>query len=138
MNTYRVYGLNTAVALSPVVAIAYIQAEKYGDAWRLARAALSNQVPEGATKVPVLYADPECKVVSDIGHGKHVGVAKIDDIRPRNVKLDKTALQSILDDPNASAEDKLAALQAQLGTAPKAATPTPAPANKPTPKGATA
>ena len=110
MNTYRIYVLDTKAALEPVVHVCYIRtADKYKGAWEGGRAALA-----GKEKAPTLWSDPECTVPAGVGHGDHVVVAKIVDIKPRNVKLDKTALQAILDDPAVSAEDKLVAMQAML------------------------
>lgn len=109
MNTYRVYALNTTNATQPTVHVLYIQADKYGPAWQGARAALN-----GKDKAPTLFDDPQATTKSKIGHGDHLTVAKIDDIRPRNVKLDKAKLQEIINDPKASADDKLAALKATL------------------------
>lgn len=110
MNTYRVYVLDTKQADEPKVHVVYVKSEKYDGAWKGARAALAGK--ENAAK---LFADKEGKEPSKVGHGDHVTVAKIDDIRPRNVKVDKAALQAILNDPKASAEDKLKAMQASLG-----------------------
>lgn len=110
MNTYRVYALNTASALEPVVHIAHIRAEKYGPAWEGARAALN-----GAKDAPTLFVDPECKVPAKLGHGDHIVCAKVVDLRPRNVKLDKTALQAVLADPASTPEQKLAAVTALVG-----------------------
>lgn len=109
MNTYRVYVLDTTLAEKPVIHVNYIQADKYGPAWQGARAALN-----GKEKAPSLFNDPAATVKSKLGHGDQLTVAKIDDIRPRNVKLDKAKLNEILADPKATAEDKLAAMKAML------------------------
>jgi len=107
MNTYRVYVLSTTNPLAPLVAIAYVQGEKYRDAWMNARGALNGKV-----KNAKLFNEPEAK--TEVKFEPDSVVAKIDDIRPRNVKLDKAKLQEILKDPKASAEDKLAAMTAML------------------------
>lgn len=104
-NTYRVYVLDTTVAEAPKVHVTFIQAPIYKDAWQGARHALS-----GGAKAKPLFSDKECKVKSPLAPNAEYNVAKIDDIRPRNVKLDKAALQELLADPKATAEEKLAAM----------------------------
>lgn len=121
MNTYRVYILNTAQALAPAVTIAYVQAEKYGPAWSGARGALN-----GKAGSPKLFLDQECKGPTFGEKGDHVVVAKIDDLKPRNVKLDKKALEAIINDPKAKPEDKVAAMQAMLSGKPAAPAEAPA------------
>ena len=54
-------------------------------------------------------------MLAKIKPGEHVKCAKIVDIRPRNVKVDKTALKALLADPKASDADKLKAMAALLG-----------------------
>lgn len=110
MNTYRVYVLDTTVALQPKVTVNYVQAPKYGDAWS-AKTGARRALIDGQVK---MFDDPECKVQSKIGHGDHFTVAKIEDIKQRNKKLDKVALQEILNDPKASDTDKLAAMKAMI------------------------
>ncbi len=103
MNTYRVYVLETTIASSPVAHVAFVKSEKYADAWRNARAAL-NRSDERAT----LYNDADCK--SRATFAKNCVVAKIDDIKPRNKKIDKIALTAIINDPKSTPEQKIAAL----------------------------
>lgn len=103
MNTYRVYVLDTANALEPVAHVAYVKGDKYGDAWSTARAALN-----GSREDAKLYLDVNTKDVAKFPKGSVV--AKIDDIKPRNKKLDKVALTAIINDPKASPEDKVKAL----------------------------
>lgn len=110
MNTYRVYVLNTTVALQPAVHVAYVQAPKYGDAWS-AKTGARRALIDGTVK---LFADPDCKVPAKVGHGDAYTVAKIEDIKQRNKKLDKAALQAILDDPKASDTDKLKAMKEMI------------------------
>lgn len=104
MNTYRVYVLNTTQELAPVARVAYVRSDKYAGAWQTARAALNG--------------DPKAIMFNDAAAAekatfqKDCVVAKIVDIKPRNVKLDKAAIQAILADPKAKPEDKLLALQA--------------------------
>ena len=112
MNTYRVYALDTSVALEPIVHVVYVRADKYGPAWKGARALLRGETAEG---VKEFFTDAEAKVKANISHGDHLTVAKIDDIKPRNVKLDKKALQAIIDDETKPAEERLAAMKALLG-----------------------
>ena len=107
MNTYRVYALDTTVALEPTVIIAYVRAEKYGPAWELARAVLAGKVK------PALYADAEATKLAAFPKG--CVVAKIVDIRPRNVKLDVVALKAVLADPKATDAEKLEAARALVG-----------------------
>lgn len=110
MNTYRVYVLDTKIATAPVVHVAHIRTDgKYKGAWEGARAACS-----GKDKAPLLYSDAACTETATFGHGDDITVAKIVDIKPRNVKLDKTAMQAILNDPEATAEAKLEAMQLML------------------------
>lgn len=114
MNTYRVYVLNCTVALEPAVLVGYVQAAKYADAWNAktgARAALI----EGVAGAPKLYADAECKTPLKHGKGDNWTVAKIADMKARNKKLDKAALQAILDDPKVSDADKLKAMKEMVG-----------------------
>lgn len=112
MNTYRMYALDATNALEPAVHITYLRAEKYANAWSGSRAALD---ADKAGKAVKLYADPECTVPATIKPGERVTCVRIDDIRPRNVKLDKAALQAILADAKASDADKLEAMKALLG-----------------------
>jgi hypothetical protein len=102
-----VYVLDTSEALTPVTDVCYVQADKYGPAWQIARAAL--RLEAGAQ----LFTDPECK--KHYAPVKDSVVAKIDDIRARNVKLDKKALEAVLANAEASDEEKLAAVKALLG-----------------------
>ena len=110
MNTYRAYVLDTTIALEPIVHVVYLRADKYGPAWQGANHALS-----GGDKATDLFTEADCKVLAKIKPGDHVKCAKIDDIRPRNVKVDKTALKALLADPKASDADKLAAMAKLLG-----------------------
>lgn len=111
MNTYRVYVLNTTNALEPIVHVVHVQAEKYGPAWEAARGVLGD-TDKGKGKA--LFNDAECKE-KFLLKGEDFVVAKIVDIRPRNVKIDKTALKALLADPKASDADKLAAMAKLLG-----------------------
>ena len=130
MNTYRVYLLDTTVALSPVVHTVYIQAEKYGPAWAQSRAVASRKQEPNT---PTFTLDAEGKQPFVIpGRAGDVVIAKISDMTVRNVKLDKTALQAILDDPKATADEKLAAMQGFLQTG-KGPTPAPTPEPEATP-----
>lgn len=116
-NTYRVFVLETGNNNSTVVAthVAYIQAVKYGPAWNGARSLLNDGKPHKENPLAkALFSDPECKTDAKLGFGDHLTVAKIVDIKGKNVKLDASALQAILDDPNASPEQKLEAMQAKL------------------------
>lgn len=119
MNTYRVYVLDTREPLAPNVSIAYVRGEKYGDAWKASNAILNGE----AAKDVRLFSDPECKVhASAIGTGAAWKTAKVEDMKPRNTKLDKAKLTEILNDPKATNQAKLAAIQALAGVAPAAAT----------------
>ena len=111
MNTYRVYVLDVTQALEPKVHIVYIQAEKYGPAWEASRGVLGN-TDKGKGKT--LFNEAECKTKFTL-KGEDFKVSKIVDIRPRNVKVDKTALKALLADPKASDADKLAAMAKLLG-----------------------
>lgn len=114
MNTYRVYVLDTTAALAPVVHIAYVRTDKYsgqGGAWDIAGAIVRRD--EKAKKLN-LYADPGCTEEYGDWAGD-VKVVKIVDIRPRNVKLDKKALQELIADPNTPDDEKLKALADLLG-----------------------
>lgn len=110
MNTYRAYVLDTTIALEPNVLIVYLRADKYGPAWQGANHALN-----GGDHAVDLFTAPDCKVLAKIAPGPNVKCVKIDDIRPRNVKIDKTALKALLADPKASDADKLKAMAALLG-----------------------
>lgn len=112
MNTYRVYVLDVSTALAPVAHVCYLRADKYGPAWQGARAALN---ADKAATAPKLFTDPECSQRATIKPGDHVTCVRIDDIRPRNVKLDKKALEALISDPATSDTDKLAAVKALLG-----------------------
>lgn len=109
MRTYRAYILNTVKPLEPEVTIVYLQAEKYGPAWQGTRATL-NAEKNGCK----LFLDADCKGEQFKQTGDDVTVVKIVDMKPRNVKLDKQALQDLINDPNASAEAKIEAMQAML------------------------
>lgn len=114
MNTYRVYVLDTTAELAPVVHICYVRTEKYsgqGGAWDVAGAIVRR---DDKAKNLNLYADKECKEEYGDWSGD-VKVVKIVDIKPRNVKLDKQALQDLIADPDVSDEDKLKALAGLLG-----------------------
>lgn len=108
MNTYRVYALDVTKTLEPTTHVLYVRGEKYADAWKTARAAL-NAKP-GST----LFTDADAKT-KFAGHGDKVTVSRIDDMREKNVKLDKAALVAALNDSTATAEQKLAALKALVG-----------------------
>lgn len=105
MNTYRVYTLNVAAPLAPVVQTVYVRGEKYKDAWEYARATLNGDT----AKTSVMFQDEPCSTKAVFVKGETV--AKIVELKKRNVKLDKEAIKAILADPNAKAEDKLKALQ---------------------------
>lgn len=123
MNTYRVYLLSLAAGvLNPQTDVVYLKADKYGPAWQQARALCSKTQVAGTAEFTV---DAEGLVPYEVK--RDTVVAKISDMTVRNVKLDKTALQAILDDANASAEDKLAAMQGFLQTGKAPAAPTPEP-----------
>jgi hypothetical protein len=108
MNTYRVYVLDTTDATAPLVHVAFIAADKYGPAWQGARAALN-----GTKGAPSLFSDVE-RSTRFTSHGDAFTVAKIDDIRPRNVKIDKAALAALLTGEG-DAATKIAAMAAALG-----------------------
>lgn len=110
MNTYRVYVLNTTVALAPTVHVVYVSTEKYDGAWKTARGVVR---ADEAYKAKALFLDPELKEKAP-AFASDCSVVKIDDIRPRNVKLDKTALQAIIADPKATPDEKLKALTTLL------------------------
>lgn len=106
MNTYRVYVLDTTAAEAPVVHTCFVKADKYGPAWQTARAALNGVAGK------VISTDVEGKLPFK-RHGDELVVAKIDDIRPRNVKLDKAALQAAMSEGTPAEQlAKLAALLA--------------------------
>lgn len=109
MNTYRVYLLSTGNPLEPVATVCYIRAEKYGPAWQISRG-----VARGDEKYAkqALYTDPDC--TQKLRVPAESVVAKIDDIRPRNVKLDKKALQELVNNPETPAEEKVEALRQLL------------------------
>lgn len=109
MNTYRAFVLNTTDSLKPTVSVAYVRGAKYGDAWKTAAAVLNG---EGAEK---LYSDPECKVDAKLGHGAHLKCGKVEDIKPRNVKLDAAKIGEIMADAKLTAQQKLDAIAAVSG-----------------------
>jgi len=109
MNTYRVFVLDASNVEAPKALVAFVRGEKYADAWKNARGALARK--EG--KSFVLHTDAEGKTVAKFAEG--ATVARIDDIRPRNVKLDKSKLQEILASKSSTPEEKLAAMQAMIG-----------------------
>lgn len=110
MNTYRVFVLDASNVEAPKALVAFVRGEKYADAWKNARGALARK--EG--KSFVLHADAEGKGPAKI-FVQGATVARIDDIRPRNVKLDKAKLQEILASKSSTPEEKLAAMQAMIG-----------------------
>jgi hypothetical protein len=111
MSTYRVYVLDTKSPADPIVHIAFVSADKYGPAWQISRAALNEAKGSKALRASADLAEP-----ANLGTGDHLVVAKIDDIKPRNVKVDKAALVATLAG-DATPEEKLAAMKAALGIA---------------------
>lgn len=112
MNTYRVYVLNTAIALAPTVTIAYVRGEKYGDAWKSCNAILNGEAPKDVK----LFTDAECTVDAKLGSGSHLKTAKVEDIKPRNAKFDKAKLAEIMGDAKMTPAAKLKAIEALTGT----------------------
>lgn len=110
MNTYRVYLLSTQRPLEPVAVVAFVRGAKYADAWQVARGVARND--EKYAK-QALFTDADC--TKKLSVPADSVVAKIDDIRPRNVKLDRKALEALIADPNTSADDKVAAMKQLLG-----------------------
>lgn len=113
LNSYRGYVLvrNAADPHKPQLIVGYVRAPKYGDAWTLGRAIASGD--ETKAKGAKLFADPEGKKALDIPAG--ATFVACDNMRKRNQKLDRAALQAIIDDPNTSPEKKIEAMQAMIG-----------------------
>lgn len=112
MNTYRVYLLDTSVALEPKARVVYVRADKYGPAWESARALCRGEEKNG---VKHFFEDQAGEVIATITAGDDLNVAKIDNLKKRNVKLDKAALQAIIDSDEATAEEKVEAMKALIG-----------------------
>lgn len=111
MKTYRMYALDITNALEPTVHIVYVQAAKYDLVWKGARAALDTDRQKEALP---LFATPECKDRAALRPSDNITCVRIDELKARNVKLDKAALQAVLDDEEASPEEKLEAMKALL------------------------
>lgn len=117
MSTYRVYVLNTTNAVKPTVEVAYISADKYGPAWGAARSLLNDGKPhKDSPAIKQMFAEPELKTaIPAAWKGDNFTVAKIVDIKPRNVKVDKAKLQELVNSSEGTAEQRLAALKLALG-----------------------
>lgn len=109
MNTYKVFVLDTRVSPA-IVHEAFINVEKYKDAWEGARGFLSD-----GEKKRQLFADKDLKTKVEYKAHKELTVAKIVDMKAKNVKLDKAQLQAIIDDPEVPAEEKIEAMKELLG-----------------------
>lgn len=118
INTYRGYVLvrNTADPHKPTTVVGYIRAPKYGDAWKAGRA-IAGGKPEAGS----MFADQECKRKLELP--KDAVFVACDDLRVRNVKLDRKALEAIINDPKATAEDKVKAMSAMVAGAGQQAAP---------------
>lgn len=120
MSTYRVYVLNTSKPEAPTIAVAYVSADKYGPAWAASRSLLNDGKPhKDAPQAKTLFSDAAMTTDAKIGHGDHLTVAKIVDIKPRNVKMDKAALTAALDEKGLTPEQQLAKLRALIGAGAK-------------------
>lgn len=119
LNTYRGYVLrrNPNAPESPDIAVVYVRAPKYGEAWKIGRAAASHSetMPDGVgvTGTPTFYSDAECSKVARFD--KSAAFVAADDMKPRNAKLDKDSLKETLANDDLSPEEKLAAMAASLG-----------------------
>ena len=113
MNTYRGYVLDVSNALQPAVHVVYVQGEKYGDAWHNGRAAVDTAKRE-AEKAARLYNDVECKT-RFTSHGDKFTFVRCDDMRARNVKLDRAALAAIIGDASKTDAERMAAVAAMVG-----------------------
>lgn len=115
MNTYRGYVLDTS-ASEPENArlhVVYVRADKYGGqggAWQLINASLNGEA--GAI---TLFSDSECKVDAKLGHGRHLKCAKLEDIKPRNVKVDKAKIAEILGNAKLTPTEMVAQIKAATG-----------------------
>lgn len=117
-NTYLVYVHNISDRMQPTITAAYIQASKYGPAWKAARALTSTgkphaEVPEATT----FYSDAECKKKIDFGFGDHVGVSTVVDMRQKKEKLNTEQLTSIFADKSLTDAQKLEQATKLLGAA---------------------
>lgn len=111
MNSYRVFLLDTTNVAQPTASVAFIKAPKYKDAWERARLALNDA--DEAKKQGAVYTDDEKgeKVWKRPANAKDLTVAKIVECKQRNVKLDKAALQAIINDPKKTDAEKLEAMK---------------------------
>lgn len=114
--TYRAYVLNVQDPINPTVQVAYIQANKYGPAWKAARALVATGKPhEEVPATTSFFADDAGTQPLDVGFGDHVVIATVTDLKPKTVKLDQAKLQAILADDSLSVEARLDAAKALAG-----------------------
>lgn len=114
-NTYRVYIANVADPANPSITLAFIQADKYGPAWKAARKLLRDGKPhDDAPRTTSFFKDEAGTSPYDPGFGGHVTVANVLDVKVRASKMDPARIKAILEDENSSPEDRIAAVQAML------------------------
>lgn len=116
-QTYLVYLVDIRDRLDPTVRVLYIQADKYGPAWKAARALVATGKPhDEVPKTTSFFEDKNCTKVAEVGYGKHLNVATVlDPTPPKNAgKVDEEKLRSILTSDTASDKEKLDAMKALL------------------------
>lgn len=115
MNTYRAFFLvrNPANPEQPSTVVAYVQGEKYDDAWKGGRKAVKGE--EYLGKKAQAFVASDAKVPYPFKDATNTTLVGVDDIKVKKVKLDQAQLKALIADPKTSAEDKVKAMAAMVG-----------------------